>query len=125
VPVKRAGALVAIAALTAACGGGASTGASSVQGRITAGPACPAQRRDQPCPDKPLEVTVRLSRADGSEAARTRSGRDGRFSIDVAPGQFQLDVVGGGPLPRCPRVPVRVARGATARADLRCDTGIR
>jgi hypothetical protein len=125
VPLKRTATVVVVAALAASCAGSASTSTTSVEGRITAGPSCPAQRRDQACADKPLQVTVRLSRVNGSEAARTRSGSDGRFSIDVVPGQYELDVVGGGPLPRCPPVPVRVARGATAYARVRCDTGIR
>jgi hypothetical protein len=127
VPVKRAGTIVVAVALAVGCGGGGggSTGPSSVRGHVTAGPTCPVQRRDHPCADKPLEVTVRLSRADGSEAVRTRSGRDGRFSIRVAPGHYRLEVVAGGARPRCPRVSLQVVSGVTARADLRCDTGIR
>src|SRR5205814_1656827 len=39
---------------------------SGVEGRVTAGPTCPVQRADQPCPDKPVETTLRLLRQDGS-----------------------------------------------------------
>jgi len=126
--MKRADiAVVALAvALAAGCGErGGSTGQSSVQGHVTAGPTCPVQRRDHPCADKPLEVTVKLSRANGSEVMHTRSGRDGRFSMLVAPGHYQLEVIAGGARLRCPKLSLHVASGVTAGADLRCDMGIR
>src|SRR5581483_7034666 len=74
-------------------GGGPGAGAfapcpSGVEGRVTAGPTCPVQRADEPCPDKPVETTLRLVRQDGTVAGTGKSGPDGAFRIAAAPGNY-------------------------------------
>jgi hypothetical protein len=96
-----------------------------VEGRVTAGPTCPVQRADQPCPDRPVETTVRLLRADGSVAATGKSAPDGSFRLPAAPGDYRL--VGDWPSGAggCPPVDVTVEPGRFTHADVSCDTGIR
>jgi hypothetical protein len=98
---------------------------SGVAGRVTAGPSCPVERPDQPCPDKPVETTLHLLRKDGSVAARGRSGSDGRFTIAVAPGSYRLVADWPSRVGHCAPVEVTVEQGRFTRADMSCDTGIR
>jgi hypothetical protein len=144
--VLRIGALVAGLALTA-CGSGpagsggppssTATGAgetttstaaagAGVEGTVSASPTCPVERADQPCPARPVQTELRLVRADGSVAARGRSGTDGRFRIEVAPARYRLEADDPGGAGRgCTPVGVAVEPGRYNHADIDCDTGIR
>jgi hypothetical protein len=66
---------------------------SGVRGTVTAGPTCPVERvpPDPACAERPVGGAVLVvTGADGSELARTTSGADGTFSIDLAPGAYRL-----------------------------------
>jgi hypothetical protein len=98
---------------------------SGVEGKVTAGPTCPVERPDEPCPPRPVETDLQLRRADGTQAATGRSDSDGRFRIDAPAGRYTLTAdyppgPGG-----CSPVEVRVERGQYTPADIDCDTGIR
>jgi hypothetical protein len=103
----------------------ATSGASGVRGTVLAGPTCPVERADNPCPDKPIVADVRIVRADGSTAATTRSGSDGRYSVAVAPGSYTVQATSSSAFSGCRPVDVTVSQGAYATADVSCDTGIR
>jgi hypothetical protein len=96
-----------------------------VEGRVTAGPTCPVERADEPCPDKPVETTLRLLRKDGSVAATGKSGPDGTFRIPVAPGSYRLVADWPSRVGGCAPVDVTVEQGRFTHADVSCDTGIR
>jgi hypothetical protein len=98
---------------------------SGVEGRVTAGPTCPVQRADQPCPDQPVETTVRLLRKDGSVAATGKSDADGSFRLGVAPGNYRLVADWPSRAGGCAPVDVTVEQGRFTHADVSCDTGIR
>jgi hypothetical protein len=99
---------------------------SGVAGTVTASPTCPVERVDQPCPPRPVETDVRVMRADGSIAARGRSGTDGRFRIEVPPARYRLEAdYPEGPGRGCTPVDVAVDVGGFTHADIDCDTGIR
>ena len=98
---------------------------SGAEGRVTAGPTCPVQRADDPCPDKPVETTLRLLRNDGSVAATGQSGPDGTFRIAVAPGSYRLVADWSSRAGGCGPVDVTVEQGRFTHADVSCDTGIR
>jgi len=98
---------------------------SGVEGRVTAGPTCPVQRADDPCPDKPVETTLRLLRRDGSVAATGKSGADGTFRIAAAPGSYRLEADWPSRAGGCSAVDVTVEQGRFTHADVSCDTGIR
>ena len=92
---------------------------------MTAGPTCPVERPDQPCPDKPVETTLRLLRKDGSVAATGKSGPDGSFRIAAAPGSYRLVADWPSRIGGCTPVEVTVEYGRFTSADVSCDTGIR
>ncbi len=85
------------------------------------------EREDEPCPDRPVETTLRLVRADGSVAATGRSGPDGAFRFAAPPGSYQLvaDYGAAGGLGGCPPVDVMIEPDRYTWADVACDTRIR
>lgn len=99
---------------------------TGVHGQVTAGPTCPVEREDQPCPPSP----VRDTRIDALGAGERVAGSavtddDGRYAITLEPGDYTLRVVVDGMFPSCPDTPVRITGGPPATADIDCDTGIR
>jgi hypothetical protein len=98
---------------------------SGVQGVVTAGPTCPVQRADTPCPPRPVEVDVTAHNSSGAVVATTHSAADGTYAMKLSPGSYTLDVPSTNKMMRCAEVPVTVEAGKTARADISCDTGIR
>ena len=99
---------------------------TGVRGRVTAGPTCPVERSDQPCPPQPVQGTVTAVDSNGAATGTAMTDADGRYAIDLSPGDYTLRVTtAGGPFPRCPDTPVAVTTGPPATADINCDTGIR
>jgi hypothetical protein len=96
-----------------------------VRGTVLAGPQCPVERAGSPCPDAPVADALVRATQDGTVVASDRTGADGRFSIALDQGTYQLTVetsVGmGGARP----VSVVVGSGGYATADITVDTGIR
>lgn len=111
-------AIVFLAALSSASAHG------TVIGTVDAGPTCPVERADHPCPPRPLSVTVQARDPHGRLAGSTRSDAHGRFRLKLSPGVFGLRVLIRA-FPRCPIVAVRIRAGKTARVAVHCDTGIR
>ncbi|HKY77093.1 MAG TPA: hypothetical protein VJS45_13185, partial [Acidimicrobiia bacterium] len=99
--------------------------ASGVTGRVTAGPTCPVERPDEPCPDKPVETTLRLLRKDGSVAATGKSYSDGSFRMIVEPGSYRLVADWPSRIGGCSPVEVSVEYGRFTYTEVSCDTGIR
>ncbi|WP_077490431.1 carboxypeptidase-like regulatory domain-containing protein [Sinomonas mesophila] len=142
---RKAGAAAAAAAaclLLASCGlpgpppGPIATGTTSAPplappsgtgayGYVTAGPTCPVERSDQPCPPQPVSARVEAHVPRGGAVASTRSDSSGRYALDLPPGSYVLVVGAASGWPHCPDTPVTVERGSAARADVSCDTGIR
>jgi hypothetical protein len=113
----------------AACGGSTSTGTpptATLAGRVTAGPTCPVERLDHPCPPAPVSATVQArSRKGGRVVASTRTDADGRYRLRLRAGAYTLVAVTTKPFPRCSPVNVTARANHTVRAAIVCDTGIR
>jgi hypothetical protein len=98
-----------------------------VEGIVHAGPTCPVEQEDQPCPDRPVQTSLRLVRSDGSVAAAGESDAGGKFHFAAPPGRYQLvaDYGSGGGPGGCPPIDVLIEPDRYAYADVSCDTGIR
>ena len=98
---------------------------SRVQGTVTAGPTCPVQRIDSPCPPRPVSAEVDARDSTGKLVGATHSDADGTYRIPLPAGSYTLMVVTTGPFPHCPSPMVTILTGQVTFADVSCDTGIR
>ena len=94
-----------------------------VAGTVTLGSTCPAQTPDRPCPLRPVSVRVVASTAEGTVAASTDSGADGRFSFTLPVGPYTLATAG--PSPRCDQPMVTVVAGTSVAVAISCEPGLR
>ena len=92
---------------------------------MSAGPTCPVERVDSPCPPRPLSAEIDARDASGHVAGSTRSGSDGQYRLSLPPGTYTLMVAATGPFPRCPTPTATVIGGKVVMLDISCDTGIR
>lgn len=120
-------------ALLSGCGDhglGSAIDGSGIAGQVHLGPQCPVEAAGRPCADRPTAgstVTVAKRLADdppaaGQVVARTTTDTDGRYRVDVAPGEYVVTASAG---MSCELIDVRVQAGALSPVDLLCDTGIR
>ncbi len=101
-----------------------------MSGQVLLGPTCPVEAEGQPCEDSPAtDVAVTVHEPSGSDpttpgeaVADGRTGDDGRFRIDLDPGDYLVTAEAG---MYCEPVPVAVVAGEYAEVDVHCDTGIR
>jgi hypothetical protein len=128
--MKRILASIMLALAIVACGTPAappSSRGTGIQGVVESGPTCPVERINSPCPPRPLAATVVVRDAAGHEVARTNSGADGHFKVDVAPGTYT--VVGlninSSMLPRPIPTTVTVTAGSYVSVSVGYDSGIR
>jgi hypothetical protein len=119
--------LFALALTLAACGTPAAQAGTGIQGTVQAGPTCPVERVNSPCPPRPLAATVVVRDASGAEVTRFHSGADGRFKVDLAPGTYTLVGlnIGSGFLPRPIPTSVTVTPGSYTTINVEYDSGIR
>jgi hypothetical protein len=100
-----------------------------IEGKVVKGPMCPVERIDQPCPDKPLEADIEIQGPDDQDnKLRIRSGKDGRFRIALAPGNYKLTPMAPNPgaPPRAPGPQsVTVESGKYTQVTIKYDSGIR
>src|SRR5687768_4159792 len=92
--MRRVLALSLIASVLTACGGGGSGAPedSGIRGRALLGPTCPVVTEEMQCPPEPYEADIRVVAADSGELIATvRSGKDGRFEVRLAPGDYLLE----------------------------------
>lgn len=128
--MKRIFAAVIVTLAMTACGTPAAQPAPSgtgVQGVVQSGPTCPVERISSPCPPRPLAATVVVRDAAGHEVARTTSGADGHFKVNVAPGTYTVVglSINSSMLPRPIPTTVTVTAGSYASVNVEYDSGIR
>jgi hypothetical protein len=100
---------------------------SGVTGTLSQAPACPGpQRVDQEACVAPVGgAKVQLLRSEGEVAASAVSAADGSFTLYASPGRYRLRAEVEGLYPRCEDIAVTIRKGRMARAELRCDSGMR
>lgn len=105
------------------------TGRTGIRGTATAGPTCPVQKNppDMACAPRPVAgAVVRILDAAGTLVARTTTGADGTFFVDLPTGRYVVEpqaVVSlmGTAGPQT----VTVDAGRASAVQLDYDTGIR
>jgi len=104
------------------------TATTGVRGHTVVEGNCPAGRSKSPCPDKPYQARIIVTRADSvNGVADVTSARDGSFSIPLAPGDYTLHASspGGGFVPSAGRAEVTVPAQGYAELTLRFDSSVR
>jgi hypothetical protein len=103
------------------------TPASGIRFTATRGPTCPGPERPGQVCTAPYEGTFVVMRPDGTEVTRFNTGKDGRFIVDLSPGDYiiTLSLATPSPFPRGESVYVTVTVDAYADVSMGLDTGIR
>ncbi|HEY7124481.1 MAG TPA: carboxypeptidase-like regulatory domain-containing protein [Ktedonobacterales bacterium] len=100
----------------------------TLNGEVLAGPTCPVERAEQPCPPKPVPNRVVLvETTKGSVITQVTTDQQGRFTIALPPGTYDLlvaSVAGQFPIQRKPQQ-VTILAGQTQQVQIMLDTGIR
>jgi hypothetical protein len=125
--MKRVFVLTILTLALAACGSQPAQPGTGIQGLVQAGPTCPVERINSPCPPHPLAATIVVRDGTGAEVTRFRSGADGRFKVDLRPGTYTLLglTIGSSFLPRPIPTSVTVSQGTYTSINIEYDTGIR
>ena len=105
-----------------------SAGPSGIRGSVLLGPTCPGpvdpSATQQPCVT-PYSAQLAILDEDGKVVTRVTSGADGRFQVDLVPGEYTLAPQNGDPFPTAPSQPVTVTAGQYVEVQVNYDTGIR
>jgi hypothetical protein len=130
----RALALVAVALLAFGCQEigidvPTATPPSGVRGVVLLGPTCPVGEdpgADDPVPClTPYVAPLVVTDAEGAVVARVTSGADGKFQVDLPPGEYVITPATGQDTYPAQPVSVVVGPGAYADVEINYDTGIR
>ncbi|MGB3921804.1 MAG: hypothetical protein WBL19_00780 [Minisyncoccia bacterium] len=99
---------------------------SGIEGTVLRGPMCPVVRVGEECPDAPYETEVVVRRASSEKVfASIKSGKDGKFLINLSPGDYTVNAVNDGISKVCNDVLVTVLPERVENVIISCDTGIR
>jgi Carboxypeptidase regulatory-like domain len=107
--------------------GPSSSGDSGIRGTVLLGPTCPVETLESPCPDRPLaDVEIRVLRG-SNVVATVRSDGEGRFTVTLDPGRYEVQAVveEGGPGMSAKPVDVVVTSGVFNDVNVPVDSGIR
>jgi hypothetical protein len=85
------------------------------------GPPDPASTA-QPC-DTPYKAQLAVLDGDGNVVTRVTSGDDGRFQLDLPPGEYTLAPQNGDPYPTAQSMPVIVVAGQYTDVQVNYDNG--
>jgi hypothetical protein len=100
----------------------------TLSGTVVAGPTCPVERADQPCPPRPVpNRQVMIETASGTVVTRATTDQNGHFLVTLAPGTYEVRVPPGtSPFPiQRERQAVTIVAGQTVQIQIELDTGIR
>jgi hypothetical protein len=96
-----------------------------LHGTITRGPTTPVCQMGKPCTE-PYVGALLVFRRNGAVAARARSDANGRYSVRLRLGTYNVSMavrpkIGSGVKPQT----IRLSRAVSTRIDFYVDTGIR
>jgi Carboxypeptidase regulatory-like domain len=100
-----------------------------LHGTVVAGPTCPVERAEDPCPPKPVPGReVKITSPAGKVVAMVTTDGQGHFQVVLAPGNYTVFVVGTAQAlgsGRAATVQATVRAGLTTAVTIALDTGIR
>jgi Carboxypeptidase regulatory-like domain len=140
-PLRRCGRLrplglllavtIGVVLVVAACGvpGSAAGGRTgTLSGRVLLWPTTPVCRPEAPCSAPLPGRHVQIKRADGTVAVTVTTDQQGRFTVALAPGPYEVHVVLGQGLPGMRQTSsgaVTIVAGQMASVTVTVDSGIR
>ena len=102
---------------------------SGIEGESVIGPTRPVARAGSGSPDQvPYPTTLLiLDAADRHPVARLKTGPDGRFHMDLPPGEYLVTAASpvGRAYPRVQEERVQISSGSVVRITVRFDSGLR
>jgi hypothetical protein len=130
--IARLALIVSIALVAAACGGSnpakpiGTTGSSGLQGKVTISPGTNTCKAGSSCMKPAKGFTLEFSQY-GHLVARTKTGDDGSYRINLSPkGTYVIGVKGGpGVAPTVKPPTATVEQGQMKHLDIQLDIGIR
>jgi hypothetical protein len=109
--------------------GTVAAGRTGIGGTASAGPVCPVEKKppDPNCAPRPVAGAVLLIRdASGAQVARTTTGADGTFFIELPPGGYVVEPQAvAGLMGTAGSQSVTINDGVASMIQLSYDTGIR
>jgi hypothetical protein len=110
--------------LLPACAETVPQASGGIHGQVVAGPTCPVETLDSPCPPGKWTGTIRATSADG-DVYETETDAEGRFSLNLPPGTYEVVPETGGQTPPTGIPQTIVVTDVMQTVDLEVDTGIR
>ena len=102
---------------------------SGIRGTVLLGPTCPTGSEPgahDPVPCiTPYAAELVVLDLENVVVERVTSGADGKFTVDLVPGEYVIAPESGNPYPIAQPVPVTVAPGQYIEVEINYDTGIR
>ena len=105
----------------------AAPGAVELDGTVRLSPARPGpQHAGEPDSLPMSKAVVRVLQANGHEVVQATTDDQGRFTVSVTPGAYDIVVdTQGAAFPRCEVTHVVVKEGAHGNVQVMCDSGMR
>lgn len=98
---------------------------SGIEGTVMIGPICPVMQENVPCPDKPYQAELSVLTTSGKEVTRFQTDENGRFRVNLAPGDYVLHPESPNGLPYAEEMPFIVNEHEFTRLKISYDSGIR
>ena len=100
------------------------SGRSGIQGSVKAGPTCPVEQQNSPCPDRPVAGADVTATSSAGEEHSTTADDQGNFSLELPAGAYDVTASSEAVM-GCDTQRVDVRAGYYTPVAITCDTGIR
>jgi hypothetical protein len=111
--------------LLATCSAQPASSNSGIEGQVFIGPLCPVVQQGQECPDQPYQATLTVNNSNGREIAKVQTDAEGRFKIQLEPGEYILHPESPNVMPFAAEQIFTVASGKFTQVVVNYDSGIR
>ena len=111
--------------LLATCSAQPAVAANGVEGQVFIGPVCPVVQEGQECPDQPYQATLVVNNLNGREIAKVQTDIQGRFKIQLEPGEYILHPESPNVMPFASDQTFTVVNGRFTQIIVTYDSGIR